>query len=323
MTQNRIDVSSQDTIVNTQDAELDPTKRRVLLSAAASMLFPIISMGCAGRAEEVLNHPGIVDLEARAGGRLGVCILNTENNQLIGNRLDERFGMCSTFKTLLTALILREIERGTLTADQFVPYTEEDMVFYAPVTTKNLVAGGMAVEALAQATQTTSDNVAANLLLDLIEGPAGFTKALRASGDGFTRLDRYETEMNLVPIGEVRDTTTPRAMTASLRHFLLGDGLTTRSQEKLIGWMKETRTGMRRLRAGLPSDWAAGDKTGTGMAPIMVNKYNDVAIAWPPNQAPVIITCYYDAPAAFDTIRPEDEAVLAEVGRLAGEWVTA
>ena len=296
-------------------------RRDILLGAAGASILSLTSVGCATQVEGEQSYDAIEALEARVGGRLGVCVLNTGNDQLIGNRLDERFGMCSTFKALLAALILREIELGTLKADQFVPYKEKDMVSYAPVTKANLAAGGMTVEALAQATQTTSDNVAANLLLELIGGPGGFTKRLREAGDGITRLDRYETEMNLVPAGEVRDTTTPRAMAASLRHFLLGDGLSDVSQQRLIGWMRDTRTGLRRLRAGLPPDWIAGDKTGSGIAPVMVNKYNDVAIAWPPARSPVIITCYYDAPAAYDSIRREDEAVIAEVGRLAAEWI--
>ena len=298
-------------------------RRQFAISTASVTALTFLSAGCAKETANLPEDNVIAALENAYGGRLGVCVLNTANDQLIGNRLDERFGMCSTFKALLAAVILREIEQGALQADQFVPYTEDDMVFYAPVTTENLEAGGMTVAALAEATQVTSDNVAANLLLDLIGGPQGFTQRLKDAGDEKTRLDRYEPEMNLVPLGEVRDTTTPRAMAFSLRHFLLGDGLSRASQAKLIGWMKATRTGLRRIRGGLPSDWEAGDKTGTGMAAIMVNKYNDVAIAWPPDRPPVIITCYYDGPGTFDTMRREDEVVLAEVGRLAAEWVAA
>ena len=298
-------------------------RRKFVLGAAGVSVLSILSAGCAKEAATPSEDNMFAALEKAHGGRLGVCVLNTANDELIGNRLDERFGMCSTFKALLAAVILREIEQGKLQADQFVPYTEDDMVFYAPVTTENLAAGGMTVEALAEATQVTSDNVAANLLLDLIGGPQGFTQRLRVTGDEKTRLDRYEPEMNLVPLGEVRDTTTPRAMAFSLRHFLLEDGLSDASQAQLIDWMIATRTGLRRIRGGLPSDWVAGDKTGTGMASSMVNKYNDVAIVWPPERAPAIITCYYDGPGTFDTMRKEDEVVLAEVGRLAAAWAGA
>ncbi len=297
------------------------TRRRAIVASTCALLGSTILTGCQNQSGGDLNENRLAALEARAGGRLGVCILDTGTKQVMGNRLDERFGMCSTFKVLLAALILREIEQGTLKPDQFVPYTEDDMIFYAPITSEHLSDGGMTVEALARAAQTTSDNVAANLLLRLIDGPQGFTERLRDAGDEVTRLDRYEVEMNLVPLGEVRDTTTPRAMAASLDHFLLGDGLSEPSQDRLIDWMRQTKTGLHRLRAGLPSEWNAGDKTGTGKAPVMVNKHNDVAIAWPPGRSPVIVTCYYDASEAFENIRKEDDAVIAEVGRLAADWI--
>jgi beta-lactamase class A len=38
----------------------------------------------------------------------------------------------------------------------------------------------------------------------------------------------------------------------------------------------------------LPSNWRVGDKTGSGSH----NATNDVAIAWPPNRAPVIIAVH-------------------------------
>jgi beta-lactamase class A len=53
-------------------------------------------------------------------------------------------------------------------------------------------------------------------------------------------------------------------------------------------WLKDSATGLARLRAGLPRDWVAGDKTGTGVN----GAANDVAIAWPPGRAPILIASY-------------------------------
>ncbi len=257
------------------------------------------------------------ELEAKAGGKLGVCLLDTATGETATHRAHRRFGMCSTFKVLLAGAVLREIDAGRLAGDRAVPFDDGDMVFYAPVTSEHLEQGSMTVLELAEATQVTSDNVAANLLLELLGGPEGFTRLLRESGDDTTRLDRYEPEMNLVPAGEVRDTTTPHAMAHSVARFVTGDLLSSTSRETLAEWMVATRTGRRRLRAGLPEEWRSGDKTGTGVAETMTNKYNDVAVVWPPERAPLVLAAYYEAPAYFDSIRPEDEAVLAAVGRWA------
>jgi beta-lactamase class A len=73
--------------------------------------------------------------------------------------------------------------------------------------------------------------------------------------------------------------------------------------------MVATDTGSRRLRAGLPADWRAGDKTGGthGVA-------NDIAVAWPPGRAPMLITAYY---AEFSGTDEQRDAVLADVARIA------
>ncbi len=309
-------------------------RRRGFLAGAAatSLLLPSCKSAQLYPAAAVCPvAAGSMLIEREAGGRLGVAVLDTHSGRMKGHRLDERFGMCSTFKLALAAIILREIEWGPLKAEQWVPYGKDDMVFHAPVTEKNLEKGGMTVVALAEAAQKTSDNVAANLLLKLIGGPEGFTEKLRAIGDEKTRIDRYEPEMNLVPPGEVRDTTTPAAMAATVSRFFSADMipalnseyLTPFGRERLKQWTIDTKTGLKRLRAGLPADWIVGDKTGTGRHKSMPNKHNDIAICWPPGRAePIIVTAYYDAPGHFEKIRAEDDAVLAKVGRLVGQAMT-
>jgi beta-lactamase class A len=226
--------------------------------------------------------------------------------------------MCSTFKLPLAAEILRQVDRGVLKGGQWVPFGKADIVPHAPVTSRHLAAGGMTLRALAEAMQTTSDNVAANALLKLIGGPAGFTQLLRLEGDQVTRVDRIEPEMNLVGPGEMRDTTTPQAMARTVQRQLTGGWLEPGSARTLIGWMEATKTGTKRLRAGLPRSWRAGDKTGTGMAQGLADKYNDIAIAWPPGKAALVVTAYYEA--AGGATGDAAQAVLAVVGRIAAAW---
>ena len=260
-------------------------KRRDALGLASAWLLP---MAIPANAWAVNAPVSIAALERKVGGRLGVAILNTASGVVVGHRLQERFGMCSTFKLPLAAAILRKVDQGALRLEQWVPYTAADIVAHAPVTQANLLKGGMTVSALAEAAQTTSDNPAANLLLGLIGGPTGFTALLRDAGDTITRLDRLEPHMNAVAHLDPRDTTTPSAMAATMARMLTGDWLSVTSRTTLIDWMVATGTGAKRLRAGFPANWRAGDKTGTGMAPGMMDKYNDLAIAWPPGKAPLI-----------------------------------
>ena len=299
----------------------DIHRRRLLQLLASSTLLPLLQLSAAQSDRASSFAARLADLERDSGGRLGVCMIGGEGDTSLDWRADERFGMCSTFKLLLAAIVLREVDAGRLSLDTILPYGKADMVPYAPVTEQHLADGGMSIGALTEATQSTSDNVAANLLIKQLGGPEQITAQLRAMGDAVTRLDRMEPVMNLVPAGEIRDTTSPAAMAQSVARIFSGDLLTAGSQQRLRDWMIATRTGGRRIRAGLPGDWIAGDKTGTGIAEMMANKYNDVAVIWRQGRAPVVVAAYFEASGHFAKMRAEDEAVLAEVGRIAAEWI--
>lgn len=251
-------------------------------------------------------------LEAREGGRLGVTVLDTGNGSRLGWRVDELFALCSTFKFVLAAAILQRFDAGSISLDQRIEISKDDIVGYSPVTEK-MVGKTMTVAELCHATVTESDNPSANLLLREINGPESVTAFLRGLGDTVTRLDRYEPHMNNanVAAGDTRDTTSPAAMAATMQTIVLGEVLSPASRDMITGWLKATVTGPDRLRKGLPADWPMGHKTGTGDD----GPTNDIAIAWPPGRAPLIVTVYYDRTGR--TMK-ENATVLAEVGRIVG-----
>ncbi len=261
-------------------------------------------------------------IEASIGGRLGLFAIDTATGKHIARREDERFAMCSTFKWTLAAAVLARVDRGELSLDESIHYNASDVLEYAPTTRAHLAEGALSIDALARAAVTVSDNTAANLLLTKIDGPAGFTRFARQLGDDVTRLDRNEPTLNLNVRGDVRDTTSPRAMAGLLRRILLEDALSAASRERLLGWLRACETGRHRLRAGLPADWTVGDKTGTGLD----GAFNDVAIVFPRLREGVVAGGGLASPiliAAYMSDGPSGEAVLsaahARVGRVVAE----
>lgn len=289
--------------------------RRTLLVTAIALVPAAIA-----KPRIDLDQRALAALEGKSGGRLGVYAIDTASGRKLMHRADERFAMCSTFKLPLAAAILQRADQGKLKLDTVVSYGKDDMVPYAPVTEKNLAKGGMTIRDLVEAAQKTSDNVAANLLLKQIGGPQGFTQFFRDMGDEVTRLDRYEPDMNGGGVaGDERDTTTPAAMAETVRKVLTTNALSEGARATLVQWMADTKTGLKRLRSGLPQDWNSGDKTGTAMDG-KLGKYNDVAAAWPKDRAPVIVAAYFNVPQTSDAIEDQYQAVLAEVGRIAAAW---
>lgn len=234
----------------------------------------------------------ITRLEHSLGGRIGVAAIDTGSGRRIAHRSGERFAMCSTFKWLLAAAILARTESGSLALESRISFAAKDLPAHSPVTHAFLAAGAMTVAQLCAAAVELSDNGAANLLLRKIGGPDAISDYARSIGDGVTRLDRLEPALNENRPGDPRDTTTPDACVADMGAVLLGNALSPGSRDQLIAWMKNCRTGLDRLRAGLPSDWTVADKTGTGTGSGRASAANDIAVAWPPGRPPILIASY-------------------------------
>lgn len=235
-------------------------------------------------------------LEQQSGGRLGVSIRDTQDGRIFSYRGRERFPLCSTFKLLLCGAVLKQVDANKLSLERALDVHEADLVEHSPEVEKH-VNRTITVRAACQATLTLSDNAAANLLLPLVGNPRGLTRFARTLGDPTTRLDRNEPSLGEAKPGDPRDTTSPDAMRATMEKLLLGSVLTETSRELLTDWLVTNKTGDTRLRAGLPKSWRVGDKTGTGMH----GSTNDVAILWPPERKPLLVTSYLtESPAEAD-----------------------
>jgi beta-lactamase class A len=243
---------------------------------------------------------------------VGVFAVDTGTGLSVARRADERFAMCSTFKWVLGAAVLARADRGECTLGDRVRYGPADLLEYAPTTRAHVAEGSMSIEALAQAAIRNSDNTAANLLLRQVGGPAGLTSFVRDAGDGVTRLDRDEPDLNTNAAGDSRDTTSPRAMVRLMNVILCGSRLADGSRWRLRGWLDACETGLRRLRVGFPPGWRVGDKTGTGLR----GAVNDVAIAVPPRTSPILIAAYLS-----DSACPVDrlEHAHATIGRIVAQ----
>lgn len=216
--------------------------------------------------------------------------------------------MLSSFKLLACALVLHRVDAGLESLERRIQFTERDLIVWSPVTELHAGGEGMSLETLCEATITTSDNTAANLILFTVGGPAAVTAYARALGDEVTRLDRIEPDLNVEAGDDPLDTTSPRAMVDNMRKLVLGDTLSAHSRHRLAQWLLGNTTGGKRLKAGLPSDWRIGDKTGTN-----ASGANDIGVVWPPARAPLVVAAYVSGSEANGELK--DEAIAA-VGRL-------
>ncbi len=289
---------------------------RITRRQAAIGLSALPLMGMMTRAYAI-DPPAqrVAALEKKIGGRVGVYLRDITGRVLIAHRASERFPMCSTFKFLLAAAALRRVDQGQMSLEQVLNYGEADLLSYAPVTRANVAKGGLTLGELCAAAVTVSDNTAANLILRTLGGPHALTAFAQSIGDQDTRLDRNEPDLNTAIPGDPRDTTTPQAIGEDLFRLLSGNALAPASQQLLENWMVTSKTGLKRLRAGLPDGWVVGDKTGSGAN----GTANVVAIIRPGNRATLFASVYLTGATAeadeLDAIHVETGRIIADIVR--------
>lgn len=235
----------------------------------------------------VIKHK-LEALEKESGGRLGIALIDTTDNTQILYRENERFPMASTSKVMVVAAVLKESEKNNELLNKKMAIHKADLVNYNPITEK-YIGASMTLGELSAAALQYSDNVAMNKLLEHIGGSHKATEFARSIGDADFRLDRTEPSLNSAIPGDKRDTTTPLAMAKSLQNLTLGKALARSQRNQLNEWLKGNTTGNESIRAGVPTTWIVGDKTGSGS----YGSTNDIAVIWRNNQKPLILVTYF------------------------------
>ena len=281
------------------------TRRDLLGLALAAALAPEAQAASAASALKAIKK--------RTGGRLGVHILDSQSGKRLTLDDDSRYAMASTFKVPLVASLLWQVDHAAFPLTQVLPFAKTDLVANSPILQKAIEQGvtELTVRDLCGAAVAYGDNAAANVLLKAMGGPDALTKFMRSIGDEITRLDRIEPDLNSNLPGDERDTTTPHAMVESLLKIFTQSVLSLASRALLIDWMITSRTGLDRVRKGLPKSWQTGNKTGTGQ----YGAVNDVAVTWPPDRRPILIAVYM-SDSKLDTAQLA--AAHAEIGQIVG-----
>ena len=246
-------------------------------------------------------------LESQHGGTVGIAIINSSDGSEWHYNGDLRFPMMSTFKTLACGHLLAHSEQQLLDPKREFAIVEEDLIQHSPVT-KDLVGKNISLEKACHASLTTSDNTAANVILEGIGGPQALTAFLRTIGDDVTRLDRIEPHLNEALAGDHRDTTTPLAITKTLQALLTGEVLSDSSRDQLTQWLVGNRVSDMLLRSVLADDWSIADRSGAGRN----GSRGITAMIWKAEEKPLFISIYMTGTSAtFDELNQ----AIAELGR--------
>ncbi|MET0897862.1 MAG: class A beta-lactamase [Mycobacterium sp.] len=279
-------------------------RRDVLIGGLTLTALAAVGAGAASAAPAVNDR--IAALEQRSTTRIGLFAVDLQSGRTVAHRENDPFAMCSTFKTYAAARVLQKAQRGELTLTDTVTVAAEAILPNSPVT-ETRIDQPITLSELCAAALQRSDNAAANYLLQAIGGPTAITEFARSIGDHQTRLDRWEIELNSALPGDLRDTSTPRALGEGYRDLIVGSALAPASREQLVAWMTANVTSS--LRPGLPPEWILADKTGSGD----YGTTNDVGVGFGPGDRRVLIS----AMVRSATDDPDAEGVRPMMAELA------
>ena len=250
-----------------------------------TLLFCLTLLSHTAIASSVLKTVEAIELSS--SGTIGVSVLDTATNTTWSYKGDQRFPMMSTFKTLACAQMLYNSSNDLLDKDALTRITKESIIPWSPITEK-LIGETISTESACEATMLMSDNTAANIVLEKTGTPTSLTLFLRLIGDDITRLDRIEPELNEAQKGDIRDTTTPNAMTNTLNELLFGETLTPKDENTLKTWMVNNKVSDPLLRSILPMNWSIADRSGAGG----FRSRGITAVLWNDKRAPIIVSIY-------------------------------
>lgn len=254
-------------------------------------------------------------------GKTGIAVQRIDGEWAIAQRGGDLFPQQSVSKLWVTMSILDAVDNGRVRLDQKVRIGPEDLVvFHQPLASRVQAEGAisMTVRDLIETAITQSDNLANDSLLRTVGGPnavRGFIskkdlgsirfgpgeRLLQAGTAGLTWQQSYSIGRNfqtaraaLPPatrksamdnyLANPVDGASPSAIAGALTWLARGTLLSPESTDYLLGVMSRTKSGPKRLKAGLPPGWTFVHKTGTGQdLNGMTAGYNDIGIATAPD----------------------------------------
>jgi beta-lactamase class A len=265
----------------------------------------------------------IARIAARAHGRVGVACSLPGRTLNCNFHAAEAFPMQSVYKLPIAMAALHAVEQGRYRLDQTVRFLPSDLIApdqYSPLRDAHPHGNAdVPFEDLLRLAVSQSDGVASDILLRVLGGPPAADAYIRSLGiEGIHIVDTEQTLGREEKL-EDRDSAQPSDLVALLRMLADRSPLSPEHTQLLLGWMTESHTGDRRIRALLPPRTIVADKTGTsGTGRNFTNATNDVGLITLPDGRKLALAVMVADSATLASVR---EHVVAEIARAV--WAAA
>lgn len=186
------------------------------------IIAALILSACKSKKE---TNNELKDLEKKYNAKVGVSVINTKNDKAFNYNADERFAYASTFKTIISSILLEKYTYSQLNKE--IQISKEDIVEHSPIL-ENYVGKKITIKKLVEAMMLHSDNTAFNKSLEEIGGYKTVKRKLNSLGDNKTNPVRKETELNFYNPNNEKDTSTPKSYAKTIDKLINEEGMEKR-----------------------------------------------------------------------------------------------
>lgn len=195
---------------------------------------------------------------------IGIAI-RTPNGETV-TRNDTLLPMMSVFKFPVALAVLDRMERQNISLTDTIRVGPEWLVpnTYSPMRDSLPAKGGaLTLGRLLRYAVSQSDNIACDVLLQQVGGPAAVDAYIRSLGIEGVEITASEEEMHRSVANQRLNRARPSSVCALFDLFLQGTLLNEAHNAFLDRLLRETVTGANKLKAGVPAGTVIGHKTGS------------------------------------------------------------
>lgn len=227
------------------------------------LIFGLLLLTACGTTSQQLE----TRLDAVVSGRravIGIAIRTPDGETV--SRNDTLLPMMSVFKFPVALAVLDRMERQNISLTDTIRVGPEWLVpgTYSPMRDSLPAKGGaLTLGRLLRYSVSQSDNIACDVLLQQVGGPAAVDAYIRSLGIEGVEITASEEEMHRSVANQRLNRARPSSVCALFDLFLQGSLLDEAHNAFLDRLLRETVTGANKLKAGVPAGTVIGHKTGS------------------------------------------------------------
>lgn len=233
--------------------------------------------------------------------------------------------MQSVFKFHIALAVLSQVDKGKLSLDQKIEIGKKDLLpgLYSPIRDKYPDGASLAISEILAYTVSASDNVGCDVLLKLIGGPKAVEKYFTDNGFKDISIKYNEEQQQGNWDLQFRNYTTALAANKVLASYYYNEKKLLSKESHAFIWklMRETETGVNRLKGALPANTVVAHKTGSSGTNKqgLTAAVNDIGIIFLPNGQHFFISVFVTASKENNET---NEKIIADIAKAAWDHFT-